>query len=539
MAQYDYIIVGAGSAGCVLANRLSENPDNRVLLLEAGGRDFNPFIHIPIGYGLTIKDPSINWLFETKSDPNTNNRVHVWPRGKVLGGSSSINGLIYIRGQAQDYDGWRQLGNAGWGWEDVLPYFKKSENFERGGSAYHGTGGPLHVSEVSETHPVSDAVIQAGMQAGIPYKSDVNDGDQEGISYYHLTVRNGLRCSAAVAYLNPVKDRNNLAIETKALAKRVLFDGNRAVGIEYTRNGQLLEARAGKEVILSGGAVNSPQLLHLSGIGAGETVKRLGLDVVKDLPGVGKNLQDHYMVSIQTRLKTNLSVNTLSRGLPLAREVGKWMFKRKGLLTWSAAHVQAFIRTRPELETPDVQYHILPGSQDVEKYRLEGKFQMERKPGLTVAPCQLRPESRGSVTAVSPNHELPPEICPNYLDNPLDQETIVAGLRWGRRIVDQPALSAYAGEELLPGRACDSDDQLLDFAKETGSTLYHPVGTCKMGPEDDPGSVVDSRLRVIGIDRLRVVDASVMPRLISGNTNAPTIMIAEKAADMIKDDNAA
>ena len=533
MAQYDYVIIGAGSAGCVLANRLSENADARVLLLEAGGRDLNPLIHIPIGYGMTIKDPSVNWLFETEADPGTNGRTHTWPRGKVLGGSSSINGLLYIRGQSQDYDGWRQMGNPGWAWEDVLPYFKRSENFERGPNEFHGGGGPLHVSEVSETHPVSDAVIEAGIQAGIPYKSDVNTGDQEGISYYHLTVRNGLRCSAAVAYLNPVKDRPNLTIETKALGKNVIFANKKAIGVRYTKGQQIHEARASKEVILCGGAINSPQLLQLSGIGPGAHLKELGIDVVHELNGVGENLQDHYVVGVQHRMKTNESVNVMSRGLPLLREISKFVTNRKGLLSWSAAHVQAFIRTRPELETPDIQFHILPATQDVEAYRTEGKFDLEKDPGITTAPCQLRPESRGTIRLKTPMHTDGPSIAPNYLSDPLDQETIVAGLKWARKIIEQPAMKKYILKESNPGEDCQTDVQWLDHAKENGSTIYHPVGTCKMGT--DPAAVVDPTLQVQGVENLRVVDASIMPRICSGNTNAPTIMIAEKASDMILD----
>ncbi len=536
MAQYDYIIVGAGSAGCVLANRLSADPDCRVLLLEAGGRDSNPMIHIPAGYSHTIRDPKVNWLYKTEPDPGTGNRVHVWPRGKVLGGSSSINGLLYIRGQAQDYDGWRQMGNAGWGWDDVLPYFKKAEDQQHGADDYHGTGGPLSVTDVTEANPISDAVVEAGVQAGLPRNPDPNGASQEGIGYYQLTVKNGLRCSAAKAYLHPVKHRKNLTIETGALAHRILFKQRRAVGVAYHQHGQTLEARAGREVILCGGAINSPQLLQLSGVGDGEALRTHGLDVVHHLPGVGENLQDHFIVGLLYRITAPGTLNERSRGLPLLKEIAKWVLFRKGLLTMSPAHVFAFVKSRPDLETPDIQFCILPGTLDSDKFLHEGKFELEREPGLTVAPLILRPESRGTIKIRSADPQQPPAIVPNYLAAPEDQQTIVAGMKWARTIARQPALDPYRGPEITPGEEVKTDEQLLDHARQSGSTIYHPVGTCRMGPGDDNLAVVDERLCVHGLQHLRVVDASIMPRVTSGNTNAPTIMIAEKAADMIRED---
>lgn len=531
--MYDYIIIGAGSAGCVLANRLSENPKTRVLLLEAGGRDTSPMIHIPVGYARTLKDPKVNWLFETEADAGTGGRAHVWPRGKVLGGSSSINGLLYIRGQAQDYDGWRQMGNPGWGYADVLPYFKKSENNERGADDYHGTGGPLNVSDPTMRHPVSDAVIEAGVQAGIPRNDDVNGATQEGISYYQLTVKNGRRCSAATAYLKPALKRRNLRVLTGALVSRILIEDGRAAGVAYRRGDRELESHAGKEVLLCGGAVNSPQILELSGIGAAGRLKELGIDVVLDLPGVGENLQDHYVTAVRHRITKPVTVNELTRGLPFIGEVFKYLLFRKGLLTLSAAHVQAFVRTRPELETPDVQFHILPATMDMDKFQDAQVMELEREPGLTTAPCQIRPESRGTVHLRSPDPAAHPAIRPNYLSDPIDRRTIVEGLKWARKIVEQPAMDPYRGPEIGPGPDVESDDELLAFARAYGTTIYHPVGTCKMGM--DAAAVVDPQLRVRGIGHLRVVDASVMPRITSGNTNAPTIMIAEKAADMILD----
>lgn len=534
MSTYDYIIVGAGSAGCVLANRLTEDGKSRVLLLEAGPKDTSPMIHIPVGYATTLKDPKINWLYETEADPGTNDRVHTWPRGKVLGGSSSINGLLYIRGQRQDYDGWAQMGLRGWSYDDIHPYFVRSQNQERDGLDGHGKGGPLNVSDVTEKHPVSDAVIEAGKAMGLPH-TDVNGEDQEGVCYYQLTVKNGKRCSAAVAYLNPAKKRQNLQIETEALAAKVLFEGKRAVGVEYTQNGQTITAKANGEVILSGGAINSPQLLELSGIGNPEVIKAQGIDIVSALPGVGENLQDHFVIGNRYRMKPNApSVNSQSKGLALVGEVFKFLTQRKGLLTLSAAHIAAFVKTRPELATPDVQYHILPATMDLKKMTETGDMELEKEPGLTIAPCQLRPESRGSVHLKSGDHAAHPAIMPNYLHDPLDQQTAVAGLRWARKFAEQDALAKYIEHEMEPGEALQTDDELLAFARETGGTIYHPVGTCKMGTESDPQGVVDDHLRVRGVQGLRVVDASVMPRLVSGNTNAPTIAIAEKASDMIR-----
>ena len=538
----DYIVVGAGSAGCALANRLSAAAGNKVLLLEAGGDDrptrnpgqflSNLMIHVPVGYSQTLKDPKVNWLYPTEPDPGTGDRVHIWPRGKVLGGSSSINGLIYIRGQHADYDRWRQLGCEGWGWDDVRPYFLRSEHQERGAGEHHAVGGPLNVSDVTQGHEVSDAVVEACVEAGIPRNEDVNGADQEGVSYYQLTVKNGQRCSAAVAYLHPVMGRANLRVETRALTTRVVFEGKKAVGVEYLQGGERKFARAAREVILAGGAVNSPQLLQLSGIGPAPLLAEHGIEVVSELAGVGGNLQDHYVISMTWRLKAGtVSVNELTKGARFLGETVKYLFRRKGLLTLSAAHIAAFCKSRPDLSGPDIQFHILPATMDVDKFVNQQKMELEGLPGLTLAPCQVRPESRGQIKITSPDPTIYPSIAPNYLSDPLDQEVAVASLKWGRRIAGQRALTPWIDHEMMPGPDFESDEALLGYARMAGTTIYHPVGTCQMG--HGPGAVVDPQLRVIGVEGLRVVDASIMPRLVSGNANAATIMIAEKAADMV------
>jgi len=538
----DYVIVGAGSAGCVLAARLSEDPGVSVVLLEAGGDDrplkepsqlvSNMWIHVPLGYSQTLKDPKVNWLYTTEPDPGTHGRQHVWPRGKVLGGSSSINAMLYVRGQRSDYDHWRQLGCEGWGWEDVFPYFRKAQHQERGPCEDHAVGGPLNVSDPRDSHEVSEAAIQACVALGLPER-DINGSEQEGVGWFQLNIKDGKRCSAAVAYLHPAMARPNLRVETRALVSRVVFEGRRAVGVEFVQRGARRVVRARREVILAGGAVNSPQLLELSGVGQGERLRALGIPVLHDLPGVGENLQDHYVVGETYRLRQGvISVNELARGPRLLREVARYFREKRGLLTLSAAHVAVFCKSRPDLAGPDIQFHILPATMDADKLANEQKMELENEPGLTIAPCQLRPESRGSVHIRTSDPADHPAILPNYLSNPLDEEVVVAALKWGRRIAATDPLARYIDHETNPGASVQSDTQLLDYAREKGTTIYHPVGTCPMGRHDR--AVVDPELRVHGVEGLRVVDASIMPRLISGNTNAPTIMIAEKAADMVK-----
>jgi len=525
---FDYVIVGAGSAGCVLANRLSEDPNVRVCLLEAGGFDRNPWIHLPVGYAKTMVMPAVNWLFDTEPDPHTANRPLPVPRGRVLGGSSSINGLIYVRGQSLDYDGWAQLGNRGWSYDEVLPYFKKAEHREGDGDlAYRGRGGPLNVADVRETDALLDKVVLAGESLGVACNPDYNGAQQEGFGYYQTTMKNGRRMSAARAYLHPVLNRKNLTLETDAHATRVRFEGRRAVAVEFRQRQVERRVRAAREVLLAAGAIQSPQLLELSGIGKPDRLSAHGIEVVEALPGVGENLHDHYIVRLTFRIQGARTLNERLRGPALLAEAAKYIFGRGGALTAPAGIVYGFVRTRPEVETPDVQYHVAHASFRDSKKRILDNF-----PGLTIGPCQLRPESRGCVHIRSPDPFAAPAIRPNFLHQPRDRETLVAGMRMARELVAASPLAEHVIGEITPGDEVDSDEALVDYAARTGATLYHPVGTCKMG--GDPMAVVDDSLRVHGVEGLRVVDASIMPRLTSGNTNAPTIMIAEKAADTIK-----
>ena len=527
--EVDYIIVGAGSAGCVLANRLTANGKHSVLLLEAGPRDTNPWIHIPLGYGRLFKEEAVNWMYQTEPEPGLNGRNVFQPRGKVLGGSSSINGLLYIRGQQQDYDRWRQQGNLGWGYDDVLPYFKRAEDQARGGDEFHGVGGPLPVSDWRHADPLSAAFVDAAVQVGIPRNPDFNGAVQEGAGFFQTTTRGGRRASAAVAYLRPAKARPNLHVETSAMAERILFEGARAAAVTYRAAGIPRSARARREILVSGGAYNSPQLLQLSGVGPADLLRSHGIDVVLDAPGVGHDLQDHLQVRIVMRCSQAITLNDIVNN-PFRKVMTglRYAAFRTGPLTIAAGTSGAFFRTNPRLASPDIQIHFLPFSTDKMGENLHSFS------GFTASVCQLRPESRGSLRIRSADPAAPPEIRINYLASEVDRTANIEGLKMLRKILRAPALAPYVVEEVDPGDKVTSDEALLAYCRARGTTIYHPTSTCRMG--NDPLAVVDQRLRVRGTDGLRVIDASVMPNLVSGNTNAPVIMIAEKASDMILQD---
>lgn len=527
--RFDYIIIGGGSAGSVLAYRLTADPKIRVLLLEAGGSERHPYIAAPGGFIRTIDNPQFNWCFHTEPQDGVNGRAILFPRGKVLGGSSAINGHLYVRGQPRDYDIWAQLGNRGWSYDDVLPYFKRSESRLGGDPGHRGTDGPLHVSDPYERHPLCEAFIEAAEEQGLPRNPDYNGPQQEGVAYYQRTIRNGRRWSAAHAFLRPAMRRANLTVVTGAVVTGLTVDGKTVTGVSYRHHGQPRLAEARDEVILSAGAVGSPHILQLSGIGPGALLQSLGIAVRHDLPGVGEGFQDHFALRVAQRVRNIETLNERARGLRLGFEIGRWLLTGRGVPSMSPAHVAAFARSAPELDTPDLQFVFSPASYS------EGVIgKLQPFPGMTAGFWQMRPESRGYIRARSSDPFEAPVIQPNYLTADTDCRLVIAGFNWCRRLFASPSLAPYCEEETLPGKDVNSEDEILDYARSRGSTVYHAVSSCRMG--QDPMAVVDDRLRLRGMERLRIADASVMPSMPSANTNAATLMIAEKAADLILQD---
>jgi choline dehydrogenase len=525
----DYVIVGAGSAGCVVAARLSET-GAKVILLEAGPPDTLPWIHIPAGMLKLLYHPVVNWNYSAEGTPGSGGRRIHWPRGKTLGGSSSINGMLYVRGNPADFDGWAQMGCRGWSFDDVLPLFRKSEDYLQGGDPeIRGHGGPLKVEDYRTILPLTHRFVEGAQQAGFKFSKDLNGRVQEGVGYSQMTRKGKWRGSTAQTFLKEARSRDNLRVETNALASKLLFEDRRCVGVSFRQHDESKDVRATKAVILCGGSINSPHLLQISGVGPPAHLQSIGVPVVHDLPGVGANLQDHYVARVSHRVKGSISINRLARGLRLTREVVRFFVEGRGALTFGVTTAQVFCRSSPEKASPDLQLLFTPASYDPNKFG-----ELEREDGMTVAVCPVRPDSRGTIMAQSRDPAVAPIILPNYLSDAGDARVLLAGMRFTREIFASPAIAQYSVEETLPGPDVRTEEGLIDYARRFGNTIYHPVGTCRMG--QGPSAVVDERLRVHGIAGLRVIDASIMPTLTTGNTNAPTIMIGEKGAAMIRED---
>ena len=532
--SFDYVIVGAGSAGCVLANRLSADPDCSVLLIEAGSKDRNPLFRLPMLMGRLFHSGIYNWRYHTEPVPSLGGRSLYWPRGKVLGGSSTINGMVYVRGNRHDYDRWAQFGLAGWSYEDVLPVFRRSESHVERGGDYHGTGGELTVCRARGANPLFDAFVEAGREAGHPVNDDFNGAEQLGFGRYDFTIRRGKRCSTSTAFLRPVRHRRNLTIVTDCLVRRVVVQGGRATGVEVADRDRARSIRAAREVILCGGTVNSPQLLMLSGIGPGEELGRHGIEVVHELPGVGRNLQDHVDCVIAYACTKPITLYRDLRADRMFRAVIEGMLFGRGIATTFPYEAGAFLKSRADLLAPDIQVHFMPALEKTANLHFPNPFGKapEATHGFTMRVGPINPESRGWIGLGSADPAAPALIQPNYLEDEADCRTTIAGIRMVREVIGQPAFAAYRGAELAPGAAVESDAELTAWLRANAMTTFHPVGTCRMGT--DPMAVVDDRLAVHGIAGLRIADASVMPVIVSGNTNAPAIMIGEKAAEFIR-----
>jgi choline dehydrogenase len=528
METYDYIVVGAGSAGAAVAHRLSADPRNKVLLLEAGAAS-HPWSFIPVGMARLIKNPAANWLYSSEPEANTNGRRLPVPRGKLLGGSSAINGMVFVRGQAQDFDTWAQMGNQGWSYEDVLPFFRRMEAYAGGGdAAFRGRGGPLRVTNPEPRDPIFATMIKAAAEVGIPHNPDYNGASQEGIAMSQTTIADGRRMSTARCYLDPIRNRQNLHIETRALTQALVLDGKRCTGVRYSVGGDLREAAAAREVVVSAGTINSPQLLELSGIGQPERLRNLGIEVRQALPGVGENLRDHYVPRTRWLIgKKGITFNDRGRGLGLVHQALRYAVSRKGMLAMAGAPMRAFVCSREGLEAPDLMLGLIPMLTEPGP---KGP-RISRQSGVTLYAHPMRPESKGNIHITAADPHRPPAINFNFLSSPPDAELTVRAVRIARAVMTAPAMAAFQVTEVAPGTDRTTDDEILDWVRKAAETTYHPVGTCKMG--SDGMAVVDAQLRVVGIEGLRVADASIMPTLTSGNTNAPSIMIGEKAADMV------